>query len=321
MSATIPGGVWTALATPFRAGAIDTDALTRLALRQIMHGVSGLVVCGSTGEAASLSLDEYRAVVATVAHAVGPATPVAAGCTAQNTADAVRLAEAAAAAGATALLCAAPPYVRPTQDGLFAHLRAVAHATDLPLIAYDVPGRTGVAFADATLARLAGAGHIVAVKDATADLSRPPRLALLAGRRLLQFSGDDTTAAAQLAMGGDGCISVTANVMPGLCAHMHAAWVDGNLDRFAELRDALAPLHEALFAETNPIPVKAALELLGLCDAHARAPLCRAAETTRARLATVITSLRSMAGEASSGARRDFARPPRRDQARLTLVR
>ncbi len=121
--------------------------------------------------------------------------------------------------------------------------------------------------------------------------------------------------------GGDGCISVTANVMPGLCAHMHAAWVDGNLDRFAELRDALAPLHEALFAETNPIPVKAALELLGLCDAHARAPLCRAAETTRARLATVITSLRSMAGEASSGARRDFARPPRRDQARLTLVR
>jgi 4-hydroxy-tetrahydrodipicolinate synthase len=286
----LPGGSWTALVTPFRDGVIDDSALTMLALRQLVNGSAGLVVCGSTGEAASLSQAEYARAIAIVAQAVGDEMPVVAGCTQAATADAVLLAETAAHAGATGLLCAAPPYVRPTQDGLFAHLRAIAHSVDIPIIAYDIPARTGVMFTDETIARLAEAGHIAAIKDATADLSRPPRLGRLCGPALLQLSGDDATAAGYRAMGGDGCISVTANVVPALCAQLHAAWRIGDLPRFEDLRDRLAPLHAALFAESNPIPVKAALGLLGLCEPHTRAPLTRATEATVTRLRAVLAA-------------------------------
>jgi 4-hydroxy-tetrahydrodipicolinate synthase len=305
MHATLAGltGSIVALATPFRNGRIDPVALVRLAERQVAHASAAIVVCGSTGEAAMMTAEEAAIAVRLVVHAVAGRVPVIAGCTASGTEQAVGLAIAAARCGADALLCAAPPYVKPTQDGIVAHIRAVAHATSLPVMLYDVPGRAGVAIADATTATLFGRDLIFALKDATADLARPPRLRALCGPRLLQFSGDDATAAAHRTMGGVGCVSVTANVMPALCAALHRAWDEGDLPGFARLRDQLAPLHDAIFVETNPIPVKAALAQLGLCDAELRLPLTRAVPATEARLRALLAELDSAEQRAASPTR------------------
>jgi 4-hydroxy-tetrahydrodipicolinate synthase len=282
------GGSLTALATPFRDTQVDWKALSRLSERQIDRGTAALIVCGSTGEAASLTLPEYTRAVHTVAEAASGRVPVIAGCTALATAAAVAKGAEAAAAGADALLCAVPPYVKPTQDGIIAHIRAIAHATDLPVVLYDVPSRSGVAIADDTVARLHDAELIVGLKDATADLSRPTRLRARCGDELMQWSGDDATAPGYRAMGGIGCISVTANVAPTLCALLHRAWDNGELERFAVLRDLLDPLHAALFKESNPIPLKAALASLGLCTDEVRPPLTRAALATQERLLAVM---------------------------------
>jgi 4-hydroxy-tetrahydrodipicolinate synthase len=293
MNATLAGltGSIVALATPFRDGRIDPAALVRLAERQVAHGSAAIVVCGSTGEAAAMTADEAAIAVRLVVRAVDARVPVIAGCTASGTAQAIELATAVARAGADALLCAAPPYVKPTQDGIAAHIRAVAHAASLPVMLYDVPGRAAVAIADATIAALFARDLIFALKDATADLSRPPRLRALCGPRLLQFSGDDATAGAHRAMGGVGCVSVTANAVPALCAALHRAWDAGDLAGFARLQDQLAPLHDAMFAETNPIPVKAALAQLGLCAAEMRLPLTRAVPATDDRLRALLAEL------------------------------
>jgi 4-hydroxy-tetrahydrodipicolinate synthase len=280
-----------ALVTPFADGRIDEDALMALAERQVAHDSAGIVVCGSTGEAALTTPDEIGRAIRTVTRTVDSRVPVIAGCTASSTAQAVDLALLAARAGAHALLCAAPPYVKPSQQGIVAHIRAIAHAASLPVMLYDVPGRTGVGIADESIAALFARDLIFAVKDATADLSRPTRLRALCGDRLLQFSGDDATAAAHRAMGGTGCVSVTANVVPALCAELHRAWDAGDLSGFANLRDLLAPLHEALFRETNPVPTKVALAQLGLCSPQVRLPLMRADTTTEDRLAELLARL------------------------------
>jgi 4-hydroxy-tetrahydrodipicolinate synthase len=285
-----PSGSITALATPFRAGRLDPDALASMTGRQIDAGTAAIVVGGSTGEAAMLTAEEYARAVSCVAANAG-GRPVIAGCSASATEQSVAIAEAAARAGATGLLLAPPPYVKPTQAGLFAHVRAVAHATGLPVMFYDIPGRAGVAAADATVARLFEAGLIAALKDATADLSRPPRLRALCGPELAQFTGEDATALAHRAMGGVGCVSVTANVVPRLCAALHRAWDAGRLAETAALRDLLEPLHAALFAESNPIPLKAALSELGLCADDVRLPLTRATEETRERLRAVLEAV------------------------------
>jgi len=218
------GGSLTALATPFRDTLVDWEAASNLAERQIDRGAAALIVCGSTGEAAALTLPEYSRLVHVVVEAASGRVPVIAGCTASSTATAVELGREAASAGADALLCAAPPYVKPTQDGVVAHIRAVAHATDIPIVLYDVPSRSGAAINDDTVARLHDAELIIGLKDATADLSRPTRLRARCGDAFMQWSGDDATAPAYRAMGGIGCISVTANVVPALCALMHRAW-------------------------------------------------------------------------------------------------
>jgi 4-hydroxy-tetrahydrodipicolinate synthase len=282
------GGSLTALATPFRDTHVDWKALSRLSERQIDRGTAALIVCGSTGEAASLTLREYAHAIHTVAEAASCRVPVIAGCTALATSAAVAMGVEAASAGADALLCAVPPYVKPTQDGIIAHIRAIAHATDLPVVLYDVPSRSGVPIADDTVARLHDAELIVGMKDATADVSRPTRLRARCGDDFMQWSGDDATAPGYRAMGGIGCISVTANVTPTLCALMHRAWDNGELERFAVLRDLLDPLHAALFKESNPIPLKAALASLGLCTDEVRLPLTRAALATQERLLAVM---------------------------------
>lgn len=285
------GGSLTALATPFRNATVDWEALFRLSQRQIDRGTAGLIVCGSTGEAASLILSEYARAVRTVADAASRRVPVVAGCTALATPAAIAMGTEAASAGADALLCAVPPYVKPTQDGIIAHIRAIAHATDLPIVLYDVPSRSGVAISDDTVARLHDAELIVGLKDATADLSRPTRLRARCGNAFMQWSGDDATAPGYRAMGGAGCISVTANVTPALCAALHRAWEGGELDKFVALRDVLDPLHGVLFKESNPIPVKAALAGLGLCSDEVRLPLTRATLATQERLLAVMPSV------------------------------
>jgi 4-hydroxy-tetrahydrodipicolinate synthase len=278
------GGSLIALVTPFRQTRVDWDALARLSERQIARGTAALVVCGSTGEAAALTQPEYARAVHTVVEVAAGRVPVIAGCTALSTSAAIALGCEAATAGVDGLLCAVPPYVKPTQEGIFGHIRAIAHATDLPIVLYDVPSRAGVPIADDSVARLYDAQFIVGLKDATADLSRPPRLRARCGERFMQWSGDDATAPGYRAMGGHGCISVTANVAPALCALRHAAWDHGDLVRFAELRDRLDPLHGALFVESNPIPVKAALASLKLCTNEVRLPLTRATPATEQKL-------------------------------------
>ena len=274
------GGSVVALATPFRQSRLDEPALARLCERQVQAGTAAIVVCGSTGEAATLSRKEQGDVLRVVAEVVAGRVPVIMGCTASGTSEATSMAEAAAWGGADGLLVAAPPYVKPTQAGIFAHVRAVAHASDLPVVLYDVPSRVGVAIGDATVARLCEAGLIVALKDATGDLSRLPRLRALCGPGLRLLSGDDATTAAFRAMGGHGCVSVTANVAPSLCMQVHVAWDSGELAQMAYLRDLLDPLHAAMFVESNPIPVKAALAMAGLCGDEVRLPLTRATEAT-----------------------------------------
>lgn len=286
-------GSMVALVTPFRDGAVDAEALAILCERQETRGTSAIVLCGSTGEAASMRPVEHATVLRTAVSAA-KGVAVVAGCGGPCTEIAADLAATAAREGAAAVLCAPPPYVRPTQDGIIAHVRAVSAASGLPVLLYDVPGRTGVGVHDETVARLFESGHIVGIKDATSDLARPPRLRALCGPGLAQLSGDDATAAAYRAAGGHGCISVTANLVPALCHLMHRAWDAEDLRTFARVRDQLAPLSDALFLESNPIPVKAALTMLGLVSGELRLPLTRASADTCDRLADLLAALTAL---------------------------
>jgi 4-hydroxy-tetrahydrodipicolinate synthase len=284
-------GSLTALVTPFRDGAVDEAALVRLTERQIAAGTTGLVACGSTGEAPALTEAEHARVVSVVVAASAGRVPVIAGVGAPNTEQACQLAKNAAASGADALLCAPPAYIKPTQTGIIAHFSAVARASALPLVLYDIPGRCAVGLTDETILRMAETGCVVALKDASGDLSRPVRLKARLGNLITQLSGDDATVSGYLAMGGDGCISVTANVAPEHCALLHRAWQTGDFETFKTQTRLLAPLNHALFLESNPIPVKAALEWLALIRGEVRLPLTEAESLTVRELQRCITEL------------------------------
>jgi 4-hydroxy-tetrahydrodipicolinate synthase len=294
-------GSMTALATPFRAGKVDTKAFVQLCERQIARGTTGLVVCGSTGEAAAMRPEEQAELVQLAVRTSGARMPVIAGCGGGCTEAAATVAELAARAGADALLCAPTPYVKPSRDGFIAHIRVLAQASRLPIVLYDVPGRAGVPIRDETVAMLADQGLAIGIKDATADLSRPPRLRALCGDRFVQLSGDDASAAAFRAAGGDGCISVTANITPALCALLHTAWDRSDIATFAWARDLLAPLHEALFRESNPVPLKAALSVLGLAGGEVRLPLVEASRATWERLAEILPLVMKLEEAQASG--------------------
>jgi 4-hydroxy-tetrahydrodipicolinate synthase len=293
-SSLILSGSMTALATPFRDGGIDDAAFVRLCERQIARGTTALIVCGSTGEAAALRPEEQAALIRMAVETAGGLVPVIAGCGGPSTDAAATAAGLAAKCGAAALLCAPTPYVKPSQEGIIAHMRALAHVADLPLILYDVPGRAGVAIKDETVAMLFDRGLGIGLKDATADLARPARLRSLCGPDLVQLSGDDATAAAYRAAGGHGCISVTANLTASLCALLHSSWDHGDLASFARTRDLLAPLHDALFIESNPVPLKAALAMLNLAPGEVRLPLIRATEATHNKLADILARVMSL---------------------------
>jgi 4-hydroxy-tetrahydrodipicolinate synthase len=277
-------GSLVALITPFRDGKVDADGFQSFVEWQIAEGTHGLVPVGTTGESPTLSHEEHRRVVELCVEAARGRVPVIAGTGSNSTAEAIELTAHAKAAGADAALVVTPYYNKPTQEGLYQHYKAIHDAVDLPLIIYNIPGRCVVDMTVETMARLAELPRIVGVKDATNDLARPLRTRTEIGPDFCQLSGEDATVTGFLAQGGHGCISVTGNVAPRLCATMHEAWQAGDLARMGEIRDRLMPLHQALFCETSPAPVKFAASLLGKARDEVRLPLVPATAGARDRV-------------------------------------
>lgn len=283
-------GSLVALITPMHAdGAVDEAAFRTFVEWQIGQGTEGLIPVGTTGESPTLDHDEHKRVVEIAVEVSGGRVPVIAGTGSNSTAEAIELTRHAKAAGADAALVVTPYYNRPTQEGLFLHFTAIADAVDLPLIIYNIPGRSAVDMSVATMARLARHKNIVGVKDATANLVRPLHQRAACGEAFCQLSGEDHTALAYLASGGAGCISVTANVAPALCSQMHAAWRRGDVGAAMAIQDRLVPLHDALFAESSPGPVKFAASLLGHGTAHCRLPLAPLSEGVQAQVRQAMT--------------------------------
>jgi 4-hydroxy-tetrahydrodipicolinate synthase len=274
-------GSMVALVTPMRAdGGVDEDAFARLIEWQIVEGTHGIVPVGTTGESPTLTHDEHKRVVEVAIEVARRRVPVIAGAGSNSTAEAIGLAVHAKRAGADAVLVVTPYYNKPTQDGLVRHYTAIADAADIPVIIYNIPGRSVIDMSVETMARLAKHPRIVGVKDATANLTRPLHTTRACGKDFWQLSGEDHTALAYLASGGHGCISVTANVAPRLCSEMHVAWREGDVARAMAIQERLVPLHDAMFAESNPGPVKYAASLLGFGTATCRLPLAPLAPAT-----------------------------------------
>ena len=278
-------GSLVALVTPTReGGAVDEVQLARLVEWQIAQGSKGLVSVGTTGESPTLSHDEHKRVVEVTVEAAARRVPVIAGAGSNSTLEAIGLARHAKQAGADGILVVTPYYNKPTQEGLFLHYSAIADAVELPLIIYNIPSRSVVDMSVETMARLARHPNIVGVKDSTANLARPLHTRSACGADFIQLSGEDHTALAFNAAGGVGCISVTANVAPALVAGMQKAWAQGRIDEAMALQDSLLPLHDALFVETNPAPVKYGLSLLGFTHEACRLPLAPLGALSRDRV-------------------------------------
>jgi 4-hydroxy-tetrahydrodipicolinate synthase len=284
-------GSCTALVTPFKNGQIDKVAFCKLVDWQIENGTAALIPVGTTGESPTLSHEEHDLVVELCIKQAAARVPVIAGAGSNSTAEAVRLAKTGAAAGADAVLIVSPYYNKPTQEGLYQHFSAIAKAVSVPVIVYDIPGRSIVKVDDATMARLAADhANIKGIKDATADVGRPTRLRNLLGADFAQLSGEDATALPYLAAGGHGCISVTANIAPKLLSEMHSAWAAGDIATAQSINERLMPLHDSMFCEASPGPVKYAAELLGVCSAETRLPLCEIAPASKARVEAALRS-------------------------------
>jgi 4-hydroxy-tetrahydrodipicolinate synthase len=266
-------GSITALITPFKGGEVDADAFRRLVEWQIDQGTHGLVPCGTTGESPTLDHDEHKRVVELCIETAAGRVPVIAGTGSNSTAEAIELTRHAQTAGAAAALVVTPYYNKPTQEGLYLHFKAIADSADIPIVIYNIPGRSVVDMSVATMARLFKLKNIVGVKDATANMARVSQQRAELGKDFIQLSGEDATALGFMAHGGQGCISVTANIAPALCAEFQLACLAGNFRLALQLQDRLMPLHDALFVESNPAPVKYAASRLGLCSADTRLPL------------------------------------------------
>ena len=279
-----------ALITPFRSGVFDEAAYRALIEWHVEEGTDGLVPCGTTGESPTLSHAEHMQVVEVCVDAAAGRIPVIAGAGSNSTAEAVELTRHAKKAGADAVLVVTPYYNKPNQEGLFQHYRAIHDASDLPIIIYNIPSRCVVDMTVETMARLARLPNIAGVKDATQDLARPIRTRAEIGDDFCQLSGEDGTALPFLVAGGHGCISVTANVAPALCAEMHRAWQGGDVKKAMALQDRLIPLHSALFCETSPAPVKYAVSVLNKCGSEVRLPLVDISEESKALVRGAMTA-------------------------------
>jgi 4-hydroxy-tetrahydrodipicolinate synthase len=281
-----------ALITPMRAdGSLDEHAYARFIDWQIAQGTEGIVPVGTTGESPTLSHDEHRRAVAIAVDVAAKRVPVIAGAGSNSTAEAIGLAQYADSVGADAVMVVTPYYNKPSQEGLVRHYTAVADATNLPLIIYNIPSRSVIDMSVETMARLAQHKNIVGVKDATANLTRPLHTRRAAGENFIQLSGEDHTVLSFLAAGGHGCISVTANIAPRHCADIHQAWRDGRIAEAITLQDKLVPLHDAMFCESSPGPVKYAASLLGFTTPFCRLPHAPITEAAELRVRSAMADL------------------------------
>jgi len=281
-------GAITAIVTPFKNGQLDEAAYRELIEFQVKSGIHGIVPCGTTGESPTLSHAEHKRVVETCIDQVKKRVAVIAGSGSNNTAEALELTKHAEAAGADAALMITPYYNKPTQEGLYQHYKTVASQTRIPIVVYNVPGRTSVNLLPETVARLAELPNIVGLKDATGDLKQGCKTLELCGDKITVLSGDDFTTLPLMCMGGKGVISVVSNVVPADMAGMCNAFFKGDLARARELHYKMWPLIEAMFIETNPVPVKTAVKMLGKITGEVRQPLCPMSEANENKLRQVM---------------------------------
>lgn len=274
-------GSFVALITPFRKGKVDEKAFGDFVEWQIAQGTHGLVPVGTTGESPTLSYEEHKRAVEICVETARKRVPVIAGAGSNSTAEAIEFSRHAKDVGADAVLIVMPYYNKPTQEGLYLHVKAINDAVDIPIVLYNVPSRTVVDMSVATMARCAKLKNVIGVKDATANLARASQQRLACGPDFVLLSGEDATALGFNAHGGQGCISVTANVAPALCAEFQNACLAGDFVKARSIHERLMPLHDALFIETNPGPVKYAASLLGLCSPEARLPLAPLSEASK----------------------------------------
>lgn len=277
-------GSMVAVVTPFKDGRVDEAKVRELVEYHIKNGTDVLVPCGTTGESPTLSHDEHKRVIELAIHAANKRIPVVAGTGSNSTAEAIDMTRYARNAGADGALVVLPYYNKPTQQGLIAHCRAIADAVDLPLILYNIPGRTGINMLPETLAALADHPNIVGMKEATGNLEQMTQDIVLCGDKLSFLSGDDTLTLPLMAVGGKGVISVVANIVPRDVSDLTRAFLGGDWKRARELHLKLFPLCQAMFYETNPISVKTAMAMLGMINGELRLPLCPMSEANRNRL-------------------------------------
>ena len=278
------GGSIVAIVTPFKNGKVDKKALGDLVDWHISSGTNAIVPCGTTGEAPTLEYEEHYGVIGAVVEAVNKRVPVIAGTGANATDETIMMTKKAKRLGADAALLVAPYYNKPTQEGLYRHYKAVADSVKMPLVLYNVPGRTAVNILPSTVARLAEISNIVAIKEATGDMKQVSEVIRLCGDSLAVISGDDFTTFPLLALGGRGVISVTANIAPRQVSDMCRLWSEGKHEEARALHYRLEPLNHAMFIETNPIPAKTALAMMGKIREEFRLPLCEMSQANREKL-------------------------------------
>lgn len=280
-----------AIVTPFRNGRIDERALAELIEWQITKGTNGIVPCGTTGESATLSHEEHHRVIQLTVEVVDRRVPVIAGTGSNSTEEAVALTKHAKQAGADGALLITPYYNKPTQEGLYRHYKAVAEAVDLPLVLYNIPGRTGVNMLPSTIARLSAIDTIVGVKEGSGSVQQASDIVQMCGDRITVLAGDDSLTLPMMAVGAKGVITVTANIVPSEMAQLVKTFADGKVTEARKLHFTLSPLFTALFLETNPIPVKEALGMMGKIDPELRLPLCPMGQETRDKLRHVLKDM------------------------------
>ncbi len=284
-------GSLVAIVTPFRNGKLDEKAFGDLIEWQIANGTTGIVPCGTTGESATLTHEEHHRVVKLAVEVAKRRVPVIAGTGSNSTDEAISLTKHAKEAGANGALLITPYYNKPTQEGLYRHYKAVAEAVDIPQILYNIPGRTGVNMLPATVARLCGFKNIVGIKEGSGSVQQASDIAQTCGDRMTVLAGDDALTLPMMAVGGKGVITVTANVMPKEMARLVKSFQEGRVDESRQIHFKLAPLFAALFYETNPIPVKEALGMMGKIDPELRLPLCPMGTETKAQLTRVLKDM------------------------------
>ncbi|ABE04821.1 4-hydroxy-tetrahydrodipicolinate synthase [Rickettsia bellii] len=284
-------GLITAIITPFRDNKLDLNALEKILEYQINAEVNAVVIAGSTGEGSSLSFEEYKLLLQTAKDIVNKRIPVISGCSSNNTACAIELAAESTKIGVDGFMISPPSYLKPTQGGIYKHFEAIHEASNLPIMLYSVPSRTGVDFTDETILKLSKLSRILALKDAGIDLERPLRIKSVINKEFNLLCGNDDLSLAFNAQGGVGCVSVASNITPKLCKELQEKWHNNDVKGALGIHQRLLPLYKALFVESNPIPVKYAMYYLGFCTNEIRLPLTEATDTTKKQIEEIITSL------------------------------